>query len=211
VPPKTNAEKRERLNSRSLNLRLPISRSRPRSRSPNISGAGDSRRRPRLPADRRSLQPLSVKYAIDRVTEWFRDDPEAPIEIVINSGGGSVFAGLALFDYLQMIRGAGCAVTTTAVGMAASMAGILLQAGSTRVMSEHAYLMIHEASTSTWGKISELRDEVELIDKLEERMLAILAERSTMSAKQIKAKCARRDWWIDSREALKLGFVDEIR
>jgi ATP-dependent Clp protease protease subunit len=130
---------------------------------------------------------------------------------VINSGGGSVFAGLALFDYIQLIRGAGCQVTTTAVGMAASMAGILLQAGTTRVMSEHAYLMIHEASTATWGKISELRDEVELIDKLEERMLAILAERSTLSAKQIKAKCARRDWWIDSKEALKLGFIDVVR
>ena len=157
------------------------------------------------------ISSTSVKYAIDRLTEWFRHSPDEPIEIVINSGGGSLFAGMALFDYIQIIRGAGCPVTTTAVGMAASMAGILLQAGSTRVMSEHAYLMIHEASTATWGKISELRDEVELIDRVEERMLAILAERSTMSAKQIKAKSARKDWWLDSREALKYGFIDDVR
>jgi ATP-dependent Clp endopeptidase proteolytic subunit ClpP len=211
MPAKTNEQKREALELQKLELEIAHLRVKAEievARFDRAQATADAARVYPLTGE---ISSISVKYAIDTITEWFRLDPEAPIEIVINSGGGSVFAGLALFDYIQMVRGAGCPVTTTAVGMAASMAGVLLQAGSTRVMSEHSYLMVHEASTATWGKLSELRDEVELIDKLEERMLLILAERSTMSAKQIKAKCARRDWWLSAQEALKLGFCDEIR
>ena len=210
MPSKTPADKREALELQKLELEIAHLRVKAElevAKFQREQATADAARVYPLTGE---ISTLSVKYAVDRITEWFREDPEAPIEIVINSGGGSVFAGLALFDYIQMIRGAGCPVKTTAVGMAASMAGILLQAGSTRVMSEHAYLMIHEASTATWGKLSELRDEVELIDKLEERMLLILAERSTLSVKQIKARCARKDYWLDAREALKLGFVDEV-
>lgn len=210
MPTKTPAEKREALEIQKLELEIAHLRVKAEievSRFEREQASADSARVYPLTGE---ITTTSVKYAIDRLTEWFRHDTEAPIEVVINSGGGSIFAGLALFDYLQIIRGAGCPVTTTAVGMAASMAGILLQAGSTRRMSEHAYLMVHEASTATWGKISELRDEVELIDKLEERMLLILAERSTMSVKQIKTRSARKDWWMDAKEALKYGFVDEV-
>lgn len=210
MPPKTNADKKEALEVEKLELEVALLRLKGQEYANEVERNMASADAARVLPFMGDVTPTSVKYAIDRVAEWFRHDQQAPIEVVFNSPGGSVFAGLALFDYLRMVRDNGCPVTTTAVGWAASMAGVLLQAGTHRTMSRHGFLMIHEASTSAWGKASELRDEVELIDRLEVRMLDILAERSKLSAKQIKAKCARRDWWLDSAEALKLGFVDEV-
>jgi ATP-dependent Clp protease protease subunit len=95
--------------------------------------------------------------------------------------------------------------------MAASMGGILLQAGSHRVLAPNAYMLIHEVSSLAWGGASELEDEVAFVKRLQDRILDILAERSTMTRQQIARKWKRKDWWLDAPEALRLGFVDEIR
>ncbi len=109
------------------------------------------------------------------------------------------------------IKAAGHTLTTVTVGMAASMGGILLQAGDVRVASRNSVILIHEVATGASGKMTDLEDEVEFAKSLQKKLVSILAERSTMTAKQIENRWKRRDWWLSSDEALKLGFVDAIR
>lgn len=158
-----------------------------------------------------SVDDQSVKACIAQLTEWDRLSPEQPFEIVFNSPGGNIVDGLALFDYIRLMRAKGHEVTTSAIGYAASMAGILLQAGDHRIMGRESWLLIHEASFITLGKFGEVLDEVDWIKRIQKRILDIFAERSHMTAKQIEFKWTRRDWWLSSEEALKLGFVDWIR
>ena len=153
----------------------------------------------------------AVKSCIRQLTEWHRLYPGRPMELVFTSPGGSIIDGLALYDFIQSLRRSGHHITTSTLGMAASMAGILLQAGDTRVMSPEAWLLIHEAAFGTSGKIGEIEDTVTWVKKIQERILTIFVSRSHMTRSQLKAKWLRKDWWIDSDEALKLGLIDEIR
>lgn len=153
----------------------------------------------------------SVKTTIDALGLWVRKDPSKPISIVFNSPGGSVFDGLALFDFIREVRANGTPVHTTALGMAASMGGILLQAGEHRVMGRNAYMLIHEVSAGAVGKLSEMEDEAKLMGRLCDKLVTILAERSTFSPAQIKTRWKRKDWWLDADECLRYGFVDEVR
>ena len=153
----------------------------------------------------------SVKTCMDELILWSRLDPGCDIEIIFQSPGGDTVAGMALWDVLQDLRAHGHKLTTVARGYAASMAGILLQAGDVRVMGRESWLLIHEASFGVIGSFGEVEDRVEWVRKLQNRILDIFAARSNLSRAQIKRRWHRKDWWLDSEEALKLGFIDEIR
>lgn len=153
----------------------------------------------------------SVGPALKALGEWHRRAPHEPIEIIFNSPGGSVLDGLALYDYIHELRHRGTPINTVTMGMAASMGGILLQAGEKRIASKNALILIHEVSMGAGGKMSEIEDELAFGKKLQQKCLDILAERSTMTARQINTKWQKKDWWLDANEALKLGFVDEVR
>src|SRR3972149_84167 len=153
----------------------------------------------------------SVKSCIRQLTEWHRLFPNEPMELVFTSPGGAIIDGLALYDYIQSLRRAGPHITPSPRGMAASMAGILLQAGDTRVMSPESWLLIHEAAFGVGGKIGEVEDTGAWGEKIQERILTIFASRSHMTRSQLKNKWLRKDWWIDSDEALKLGLIHGIR
>lgn len=153
----------------------------------------------------------SVRAAMKDLGIWSRRDPGENLKIVFNSPGGSVVDGLALYDFIQELKDAGHNVETVALGWAASMGGILLQAGHTRVMGRNAYMLIHEVSSINIGKTSEMEDELKFTKRLQDRLLDILAERSTLSKNQIRQRWKRKDWWLDASEALDYGFVDEIR
>jgi ATP-dependent Clp protease protease subunit len=150
-----------------------------------------------------------------RLERFARLEPDKPIEFLISSPGGSLLHGLALWDHIAQIRRmTGIKITTVALGMAASMAGILLQAGDTRVMGKEAWLLIHEASFMAGGSMGEVLDTVEWIEKIQERIVDIFLERSKAKAitrKQFVAKWKRKDWWLSSSDALAYGFIDEIR
>lgn len=153
----------------------------------------------------------SVQKCIATLDAWRRrDGKKRPITLVINSQGGSVRHGLALYDFLQGIRGQGTEVKTMGLGWVASMGGILFQAGTTRVMGRHAYMLIHEISAFDYGKTSEMEEQLKFIKKLQDRLLGILAERSTYTKSQIARRWKKTDWWLDADECLKLGFCDEI-
>lgn len=151
----------------------------------------------------------SIYHAMHTLSEWIRRDETAPIEIVFNSPGGYVLDGFAFYDFIQYLRST-CVVTTRCLGFAASMAGVLLQAGTERIISPNSYFMIHETSTETWGKTSEMKDEMELMEAMQERAYGILADRSSLSVKKIKERSARKDWWLTAKEAKKYGFVDRV-
>lgn len=168
----------------------------------------------------------SVEYCIESIAEWGRlakqDGEPAHVKIQFNSPGGSVTDGLALYDEIQHWRRQGVRFTTSTIGMAASMAGILLQAGDTRVMAPESWLMIHQAAFGAMGQTFEVEDRVLWVKKQQDRILDIFAARATEAGKngtasnpipraQIKRNWDRKDWWISSDEALKYGLVDEVR
>jgi ATP-dependent Clp endopeptidase proteolytic subunit ClpP len=142
------------------------------------------------------------------LTSWSSKAPGAPLTIIFNSPGGAVHDGLALFDFLRHLRVAGHHLTTIALGRAASMGAVLLQAGDRRVIGSNAFVMLHEVSNGASGKVSEIDDSVELSKRLQKRLLTILADRSTLTVQQIQRKWTRRDWWLDAEEAVTLGFAD---
>ncbi len=154
----------------------------------------------------------SVGACISQLNIWARTPgPKCDIEIIFNSPGGGVIDGMALYDYFQTLRRAGHKLTTVTFGMAASMAGILLQAGDVRVIGAESYVLIHEISTMAVGKIGELEDVVEFTKKIQNRVLKIFAERSHKPVSYFEKHWRRQDWWLDSAECLKLGIVDEVR
>ena len=153
---------------------------------------------------------LSTRAAMHTVDEWLRRDSERPIEMILNSEGGSVIDGLGFYDFLAHV-GTRVDLTIRVCGMAASMAGIILQAATHRVMSKHSLLMIHEVSNDYMGgQLSEMEDDVKFMTDLQNRMLKILADRSKLSVAQIKKHSARKDWWLPAATAKRHGFVDAV-
>lgn len=166
-----------------------------------------------------SVGDASVKDCMAKLAEWARLDSNggADMTIVFCSPGGSVIDGMALFDYIQELRRDGHRITTKALGYAASMAGILLQAGDDRVMAKESWLMIHEAAFSAFGKTAEVEDTVDWVKRVQNRILNIFAERAAASGvdkpitkAQLKNRWHRKDWWLSSDEALGWGLVDRV-
>lgn len=149
---------------------------------------------------------------IDALEHWALRDPGKPVTININSPGGSVTDGLALFDTIQKLRRNGHEVRTRGMGLVASMAGVILQAGDDRVLDKRAKLLIHEGSTTVRGTMSVgEQEDMQLFGKLlRDDILDIMAERSTLSKRQIENRWKRRDWILTANDALDLGFVDRV-
>jgi ATP-dependent Clp endopeptidase proteolytic subunit ClpP len=155
----------------------------------------------------------SVKSCMTQLTHWVRNNApnKVEVEIIFHSPGGNVIEGMALFDYISYLKSQGHVINTLALGMAASMAGILLQAGSTRRMGKEAWVLIHQGSFGAIGSVGQVEDTVEWVKRIQKRIVNIFAERSKLTPKQIERKWERKDWWLSSDECLKLGFIDEIR
>jgi ATP-dependent Clp endopeptidase proteolytic subunit ClpP len=152
----------------------------------------------------------SVQQCMGELGRWPRRDPGAPITVIFNSPGGHVLDGLALFDYLRQLRSMGHRITTIALGRAASMGAVLLQAGDYRVIGENAFMLVHEVSNNSAGKVSELEDGMEFTKRLQKRLLAILSERSTLTERELARRWTRKEWWLDAQEAVDLGLADAL-
>lgn len=163
----------------------------------------------------------SVTSCMNELNIWSRNDPGCSMEVVFNSPGGHVIAGMALFDFITALRAKGHHITMTCRGYAASMAGILLQAGDIRQIGPESYILIHEISFGAYGKIGEVEDEVKFVEKIQSRVLDIFASRAKeagengtatkpYSRADFKKNWARKDWWLTSAEALAGGVVDKI-
>jgi len=134
-----------------------------------------------------------------------------PIEIRMMSPGGSVLPGFALYDAMLNARREGVHLTTVGVGYTASMAGVLIQGGDTRILAENAYFHIHEVSAASSGNVSSMKDAAKFAETLWIHLSDILAHRSNWSAEDLRDRVERKDWWMGAEEALAEGFVDEVR
>ena len=136
------------------------------------------------------------------------EDPDKDINIYINSPGGSVTAGLAIYDTMQYIKPQ---VSTICVGLAASMAAILLAGGSKgkRLALPNAEVMIHQPLGGARGQASDIEIQAKNILKTKERMNKILAAHTGQNIKTI-AKDTDRDNYMTAEEALKYGLIDKI-
>ena len=155
----------------------------------------------------------TFKNCMNQLNVWRRNEEPGTIELIFYSPGGSVLAGMALFDFIVNMRNEGWKFITNCRGYAASMAGILLQAGDIRICGPESYILIHEVSSGAVGKIGELEDEVEFVKLIQHRVLDIFVNRSNgkVTRAKLQAMYRRKDFWLDSTKALKLGIVDEVR
>lgn len=135
-------------------------------------------------------------------------DPKADISFYINSPGGSISAGMAIYDTMQHIK---CDVSTIGVGLQASMGAFLLSSGTKgkRYILPNAEVMIHQPLSGTQGQASDIIIAAEHIQRLKQRLNKILAEQTGKSIEQI-AIDTDRDNWLTAEEALEYGLVDKI-
>lgn len=136
------------------------------------------------------------------------EDPEKDIQIYINSPGGSVTAGLAIYDTMQFVK---CPVSTLCMGLAASMGAVLLTAGATgkRYCLPNAQVMIHQPLGGAQGQASDIEIATREMLKTRERLNRILAKHSGKAIDQI-VKDTDRNYWMTAEEAKAYGLVDEI-
>ena len=135
-------------------------------------------------------------------------DPDKDIQFYINSPGGSVTAGMAIYDTMRYIK---CDVATICVGMAASMGAFLLSAGTKgkRLALPNAEIMIHQPSAGTQGQITDMAIHMKRLQTIKERMNRIMAENTGRSIEEVTAAC-ERDNFMSSQEAMEFGLVDRV-
>ena len=136
------------------------------------------------------------------------EDPKKDINVYINSPGGSVTAGLAIYDTMQFMT---CDVNTYCLGMAASMGAVLLCAGTKgkRYALPNSDIMIHQVSGGAQGAASDVERQVEFMYKLKNRLIRILAHHTGKSEEQLRID-SDRDYYMTAAEACAYGLVDEV-
>ena len=136
------------------------------------------------------------------------DDPEKDIQLYINSPGGSVTAGMAIYDTMQYIK---CDVSTVCIGMAASMGAFLLAGGKKgkRFALPNAEIMIHQPSGGAQGQATEIQIAAEHILRTKQKLNEILAANTGQALETIKAD-TERDNFMSADEAKAYGLIDEI-
>lgn len=151
---------------------------------------------------------VSASIIVAQLLHLEAEDPEKDIQLYINSPGGSVSAGLAIYDTMQYIK---CDVSTTCIGMAASMGAFLLAGGAKgkRFALPNAEIMIHQPLGGAQGQATEIQIAAEHILKTRQKLNEILAERTGKSFEQISAD-TERDNFMSAKEAEEYGLIDKV-
>ena len=136
------------------------------------------------------------------------EDPDKDIHLYINSPGGSVTAGMAIFDTMQWVKPD---VATYAMGLAASMGQFLLSAGAKgkRYATPHARIMMHQPSGGIGGTASDIKIQAEQMLHIKRQLAGLIAEHTGQSVDQIE-RDSDRDRWFTAEQALEYGFVDHV-
>ena len=135
-------------------------------------------------------------------------DPDKDIQMYINSPGGSVTAGMAIYDTMQYIK---CDVSTICVGLAASMGAFLLAAGAKgkRLALPNAEIMIHQPSAGTQGQVTDMAIHLKRLEVIKRRLNHILADNTGKSLETVTADC-ERDNFMTAEEAKEYGLIDKV-
>ena len=136
------------------------------------------------------------------------EDPERDINLYINSPGGGVYAGLAIYDTMQYVS---CPIATICVGLAASMGAVLLAAGEggKRAGLPNSRVMIHQPMGGAQGQASDIQIQAQEILKTKHRLHEIIAHHSGRSIEEVE-RDSDRDYWMSSEEAQKYGLIDNV-
>lgn len=161
----------------------------------------------------------SCSTAIDVLSRWDRLDSEddaallyddrRPFTLYITSGGGEIMPGIGLYSFLKQLASKR-PLTTIASGLCASMATVIHQAGSTRLIERASSYLIHDASAGAVGNVHSLQDTATWIGRINDDLHGILAERSTLSKAELSEKARRRDWTLTATETVEYGFADRV-
>ena len=135
-------------------------------------------------------------------------DPDKDIQFYINSPGGSVTDGMAIYDTMQYVK---CDVSTICIGMAASMGAFLLSSGAKgkRFALPNAEIMIHQPSAGTQGQITDMAIHLKRLEIIKKRMNKILAENTGKPLEVVTADC-ERDNFMSADEAMEYGLIDKV-
>lgn len=135
-------------------------------------------------------------------------DPDKDIQLYINSPGGSVTAGMAIYDTMQYIK---CDVSTICIGMAASMGAFLLSSGAKgkRFALPNAEIMIHQPSAGTQGQITDMAIHLKRLEIVKTRLTGILAANTGKPLDVVRADC-ERDNFMTAQEAMEYGLIDKV-
>ncbi len=136
------------------------------------------------------------------------ENPDADISLYINSPGGSVTAGMAIYDTMNYVK---CPVRTVCIGLAASMGAFLLMAGEKgkRMALPNSEIMIHQPSGGASGQATDVRIQAEWLLKTKDKMNRLMSEMTGQDIERIKAD-VERDCFMTAEEALQYGIIDEI-
>ena len=135
-------------------------------------------------------------------------DPEKDIQFYINSPGGSVTSGMAIYDTMQYVK---CDVSTICIGMAASMGAFLLFSGTKgkRIALPNAEIMIHQPSGGAQGQVTDIQIHAQRIMDIKKKLNEILAKNTGKPVEQVAADC-ERDHFLSAQEAQEYGLVDKV-
>jgi ATP-dependent Clp protease protease subunit len=137
-----------------------------------------------------------------------REEPDSDIDIYINTPGGSVSAGLAIYDTMQILR---CDIATICVGLAASMGAVLLAGGTPgkRYALPHSRVMLHQVAGGYEGTVSDARIRLEEMVRAQDTLMEIMSKHTGQPIEKVKKDCDR-DYWLSAEEAKAYGIVDTV-
>ena len=149
-----------------------------------------------------------ANLAVAQLLYLASEDPERDINIYINSPGGVVYSGLAIYDTMQFVS---CPVATICVGLAASMGSVLLAAGTKerRASLPNSRIMLHQPSGGSQGTAADIEIQAREILWLKQRLYEILAEHSGKSVEQLQED-SERDYWLSATAAKEYGLIDNV-
>jgi ATP-dependent Clp protease protease subunit len=154
------------------------------------------------------IHPTMANVIIAQFLFLEKEDPDKDIEVYINSPGGDVMAGLAIYDTMRLIKPD---IACTCVGMAASMGAVLLSGGTKgkRFALPNSRIMIHQGSAGFSGTPSDIEIQARLVMDFKEILTGILAENCDREFSQV-AKDIDRDYWMKATQAVEYGIIDEV-
>ena len=167
----------------------------------------------RLPKERiiflgEEVNDVTAGLVVSQLLFLESEDPDKDINLYINSPGGSVTAGMAIYDTMQYVK---CDVSTMCMGMAASMGAFLLSGGTKgkRLALPNAEIMIHQPSGGAQGQATEIEIAAEHILRTKKKLNTILSENTGQPYETI-VKDTERDNWLTAQEALEYGLIDKV-
>lgn len=150
----------------------------------------------------------TANVVVAQLLHLANEDPNKDIQLYINSPGGSVYDGMAIYDTMQFIKPD---VQTIGIGLQASMGAFLLSSGTKgkRYVLPHSRVMIHQPSSGTQGKVTDQEISLREVVRIKEELSEIMAKNTGQKLAKVKADM-ERDYWMSAKEAIEYGIVDEV-